>query len=289
MRDDVARVLDALAALDCRPRRSGNGWAARCPSHPDRRPSLSIGEGADGKLLLWCGAGCSFTAILAALGVGLAAPVFAPTRVQSARPTTRPRTPGRPEIGSPFGGSKIVAVYDYTDATGDVFHRVGRTSDKSFPQAHTDAEGVWYWGAPPEDRRVLYHLPAVLAAVEAGALVIVCEGEKDCDHLNAAFPDRHDYIATTKPGGAESKWLPQFTATLAGARVLVVADADEAGRHAAAVAAGSLLHVVSFIAVAESVIGKDTSDALAAGIDALPWCFRIVAGESPFHGARRCA
>ena len=30
-------------------RRAGKGWSARCPAHEDRRASLSIGEGEDGR------------------------------------------------------------------------------------------------------------------------------------------------------------------------------------------------------------------------------------------------
>ena len=54
-------------ALQLRGRRSGDGWVARCPAHSDRRPSLSICHGADGRLLLHCFAGCSWAAIREAL------------------------------------------------------------------------------------------------------------------------------------------------------------------------------------------------------------------------------
>src|SRR5439155_706070 len=49
--------------------RSGKGWLARCPAHDDRKPSLSIDEGADGRALLKCHAGCDNTAILESLGM----------------------------------------------------------------------------------------------------------------------------------------------------------------------------------------------------------------------------
>ena len=50
----------------------GRYGTARCPAHADRNPSLSISDGHDGKFLLKCFAGCSFTDILAALrGQGL--------------------------------------------------------------------------------------------------------------------------------------------------------------------------------------------------------------------------
>ena len=45
-------------------RRVGSGWLARCPAHPDREPSLSVGEGEGGRLLLHCFAGCAYQDIL---------------------------------------------------------------------------------------------------------------------------------------------------------------------------------------------------------------------------------
>jgi DNA primase len=42
-------------------------WKARCPAHNDRSPSLSIREGENGHVTLFCRAGCSLDAILAAL------------------------------------------------------------------------------------------------------------------------------------------------------------------------------------------------------------------------------
>ncbi|WP_375615312.1 toprim domain-containing protein [Bartonella sp. AC10YNML] len=40
---------------------------ARCPAHDDRLPSLSLANGHDGRLLLYCYAGCSFREIIQAL------------------------------------------------------------------------------------------------------------------------------------------------------------------------------------------------------------------------------
>lgn len=52
-------------------RRSGRGWMCRCPAHDDREPSLSIRDGADGRVLLHCFAGCSPRDVCAALGLEL--------------------------------------------------------------------------------------------------------------------------------------------------------------------------------------------------------------------------
>ncbi len=51
-------------------RQTGPGrWAARCPAHEDRAPSLSIRETDEGKVLLHCFVGCSNDDVLAALGL----------------------------------------------------------------------------------------------------------------------------------------------------------------------------------------------------------------------------
>jgi hypothetical protein len=42
------------------------GWIDRCPAHDDHRPSLSIKETPEGKLLLYCFAGCTFEEIIRA-------------------------------------------------------------------------------------------------------------------------------------------------------------------------------------------------------------------------------
>jgi hypothetical protein len=53
-----------------RVRKSGSGWIAQCPGpnhkHSDRRPSLSVTEGDDGRILLKCHAGCDTEQICAA-------------------------------------------------------------------------------------------------------------------------------------------------------------------------------------------------------------------------------
>ncbi|MGB5159992.1 MAG: DNA primase [Thermoanaerobaculia bacterium] len=60
------RVLDSLAGV----RRTGPGrWLALCPAHEDRRPSLSVREGDDGRALLYCFAGCGAVEVLDSLGL----------------------------------------------------------------------------------------------------------------------------------------------------------------------------------------------------------------------------
>lgn len=60
-------VENLVQRLHARP--SGKGWLAKCPAHDDREPSLTIDEGADGRALPHCHAGCGTASVLAALGL----------------------------------------------------------------------------------------------------------------------------------------------------------------------------------------------------------------------------
>ncbi len=62
MSTPVENLVERLHA-----KRSGNGWKAKCPVHDDREPSISISEGADGRALIFCHAGCKINEILAAI------------------------------------------------------------------------------------------------------------------------------------------------------------------------------------------------------------------------------
>ena len=55
----LARGLTGLKA--------GGGWMGHCPAHEDRKPSLSIREANDGKVLVYCHAGCAQDSVISAL------------------------------------------------------------------------------------------------------------------------------------------------------------------------------------------------------------------------------
>lgn len=67
----MATTADFLARLEG-VRRTGQGrWIAKCPSHEDRSPSLSVRECDDGRTLLCCFAGCEAGEVAGALGFTL--------------------------------------------------------------------------------------------------------------------------------------------------------------------------------------------------------------------------
>jgi hypothetical protein len=72
-----------------RAKRTGTGrWMARCPSHPDKTPSLSLRELNDGRLLVHCFAGCHVGEVLAA--IGLSVTDLFPERLPDGRLERRP-------------------------------------------------------------------------------------------------------------------------------------------------------------------------------------------------------
>ena len=196
-------VTDIVLALGGKA--NGSGWIARCPCHIDDNPSLSIGEGNDGKVLLKCHAGCpqeSLVEHVRGLGFDLS--------------------------GRRSGGFNILAEYDYRDADGIVRYQVVRLDPKSFRQRQPDGHGGWKWEMT-NVRQLPYRLPALLA--EPHKPVYIVEGEKDADRLQ-----KDGLVATTNAGGA-GKWRDELNAWFEDRDVIILPDNDEAGRkHAFAVA-----------------------------------------------------
>lgn len=73
-------------------RANGQGkWIARCPSHADKSPSLSIAETDDGRVLVYCHAGCGALGVLGA--VGLRWSDVMPERLGEFKPVRHPFSP----------------------------------------------------------------------------------------------------------------------------------------------------------------------------------------------------
>ena len=193
----------------------------RCVVHEDASPSLSITLTDDGTVLWFCHAGCDQTAVTDAIRdrwPDLWKPV-APLR-----PSTRP-------VVTPASSYRHVCYYTYTDETGKPVHRVERREatdatgprSKEFPQSHWDGTG-WSSGTKPLPTLRLYHLPDIIGSADDGAMVWYCEGEKDADCLKSL-----GLVATTN--AKEKTTLDRLDVTpLAGRRVVIMVDNDDAGR-----------------------------------------------------------
>ena len=214
-----------------------------CPTHDDRNPSLSVSNG-DGKVLVHCQAGCDLDAVLSALGLGRADLFDRATTNESEH-------------------RRLVATYVYRDEEGRPLFAVDRWDPKRFSQRAADGKGGWHTGkgCMAGVRLVLYQLPALRMAIEAGEVIYVCEGEKDVHAVEAAGEN-----ATTNPMGAD-KWREHYTEALKGAaKVVIVADRDEAGYKRAREVAGSLRHALIPVEVLAPREGfKDVAEHLGAG------------------------
>jgi Domain of unknown function (DUF927) len=62
-------TLEQVCSLLDNVRSNGSGYGARCPAHADQNNSLSVSESDDGKILVQCFTGCSFDAIVEAMGL----------------------------------------------------------------------------------------------------------------------------------------------------------------------------------------------------------------------------
>jgi len=227
----------------------GAGFAARCPAHEDRAPSLSLGYGTKQPVVMNCHAGCDSDDILKAIGLEW-------------KDLSEPRE-DRPLDGDSWTpAGPAIAIYDYTDADGKLLYQVCRTAMKDFRQRRPDPakKSGWSWNLQGVSRTI-YRLPKVVAAVKDGGEVWIAEGEKDVHALEAA-----GLVATCNSGGA-GKWLPEFSEVFAGAvTVRIVADRDDPGRDHARMIFEQLRPLVDLVEIYEAPKHKDIAAHLGAGM-----------------------
>jgi hypothetical protein len=135
------------------------------------------------------------------------------------------------------------ATYRYDD--GRVVHR---SPDKRFRQSGNTT-----------GRASLYRLSAVEKAISKGVVVALVEGEKDVHALESL-----GVVATTNPMGA-TNWHKVDPSPLHGGRIVVIPDADEAGRTWAHAVRASLAGRSESLTFLAPKVGKDPADHIAAG------------------------
>lgn len=264
----VERVVDRLEALGKTVKHVNGQEMAQCPAHDDRNPSLAIRAGVDGATL-FCHAGCDTADVVAAMGWDMR-DLFAKNGGSPAADLLTPQSPSAAPAGIAQPRSlQWVADYIYRSAEGRPAYKItrfaqidssGRPVGKTFRQYRRDpTRGDWVAGLngaePP-----LYRLPDVLAAIQADRPILVVEGEKDVER---AFSE--GMVATTAPMGA-GKWREQHTRSLAGAKVVIIADDDPPGLAHAAGVYRALEAVADSVQVLLPAQGrKDLSDHLEAG------------------------
>jgi 5S rRNA maturation endonuclease (ribonuclease M5) len=232
-------------------KKTQRGCMVPCPSHDDspRTPSLSVGQGSDGRILLKCFAGCKPEQIVSDLGLQM-------SDLYPDNPMAHIKLPKRvakPADATPEEKPVIEKIYQYRDATGADVYQVVRLKPKSFRQRHR-VDGQWVWNMEGVVR-VLYRLPEILKATT----VWFVEGEKDVDNLVAL-----GFEATCNVGGA-GKWLDAYTEALAGKDVIICGDNDEPGANHVGLVFESIAKVVKTVKIVKlPTTYKDASDFIAS-------------------------
>lgn len=196
--------------------RGGSDVQILCPGHDDSSPSLSVAYSSGKGLLLNCHAGCETKAILDAVGW---------TWADLFDPDDNLAPEGR---GSWTPAGEASHIYPYIDEQGSVLYEVLRVPKVGggktfFQRTWSEVQSKYIWSVR-DVRRVLYRLPDVLNCVANGETVYVTEGERDADTVR-----RMGLCSTTNAMGA-GKWEDGYTDSLAGATVVMLSDADQAGR-----------------------------------------------------------
>ncbi|MBI1742213.1 AAA family ATPase [Candidatus Acetothermia bacterium] len=181
------------------------GWTAHCPAHDDQRSSLSVGMGADGKVLLHCHAGCKLEAIVRALN--LQTRDLFPVPSQPGRHTTitvkdLAQNKAIPEdflhsLGVKDTPNGVLIPYRLIDGSEALRHRL-RT-------ALIAKDGSYWLPKMGEYPPVPYGLDKLDEARRSGFLVLV-EGESDCWTLW-----QHQFPALGIPGATmANKLRPEY-------------------------------------------------------------------------------
>ena len=234
----IANVLNRLDKV----RKNGDGWMACCPAHEDKSPSLSIGEGYDGRVLLNCFAGCEYDSILNALGVS----------VKDLMADNSYLGNGKVKKMS----MNISKVYDYQNEDSQLLYQCLRLEPKDFRIRRPDGRDGWIWDLNGT-QRVLYRLPELLKSDSTD--VLITEGEKDCD-----LAIKNGFTATTNISGGKN-WRPEYNDFLKNSDVVILQDNDTTGRERIKILTANLIGVAKSIKIIDfsnilSFKGADLAD-----------------------------
>jgi len=218
---------------------NGRSGSAKCPAHEDRHPSLSVSDGADGKVLVRCHTGCAQMDVIETLQTRGLWPEHQPTARLRVHPRSSSEANGAYAVPERRTGGREIAAYDYRDETGRVLYQAVRFEGKVFRQRRVLEDGTTPWGLDGV-RLVLYRLPELLTANPVFPVFVV-EGEKDADRLWSL-----DVVATTSAMGA-GKWRDEYAETLRDRHVVVIPDNDRPGREHADAVVKSLVGVASSV------------------------------------------
>jgi Protein of unknown function (DUF3987) len=259
--EDIDKVLEGVGDYS----RRGDGYRAKCPSHQgESDDSLSICEGDDGKVLIYCHAGCDFEEIVDAFGPEMS-DLF----------SRNGQAKGKP-IGPPPEEDKVTKTLSVEDLPGDaseymVFEKEDRTP--YYIQRHKgvvyrvvgfDGDGDPLLVAGRGDKEaILFGLPKLREAIAISEPVVHTEGCKD------ALTAQDQLGMSGVTSGSCTSWESRFAEDYRGANeVWIIPDNDDKGHAYAQQVAQDLVGVVPTVKIVELPglePGGDLTDWLDAG------------------------
>ncbi len=212
----------------------------RCPAHEDRSASLSVKEGNDGRILLYCHAGCETKDVCAKLELKLSD--LMPAGKSNGHPAM-PRGSGSNKVHPDMqaaakaalwsiqqrkdeSGETLDHIWEYRDSSAEVYAAVARFNLHTSASERQRKEfrplrkvnGGWQSGDPD------HWLPYLIETVNKSETVHVVEGEKCADALSNI-----GYKAVTSAHGAKSPHKTEWN-LLTGKTVYLWPDNDDVGR-----------------------------------------------------------
>jgi len=223
-------ILKALRSKGCSPRKTKDGYQAKCPAHDDSNPSLSVKQ-ADGKVLLHCHAGCTTQDVTQALGLCMAdlfddtggELALSPSRSDTATGLTLKRYAEAKKLPVGFlrGLGLADAAYYNPHAVSIPYYDEEETLKAT--RYRTALEGPDRFKWKKGSKLILYGLNRLKDARAMGCVVLV-EGESDAQTLWF-----HGIPALGIPGS--SSWKDEWADHLNDVEtVYVVREPDGAGK-----------------------------------------------------------
>jgi hypothetical protein len=235
-------ILSRLEGVEER----GEGWVARCPAHDDDNPSLSIGRGRNGAVLLNCFGGCTFEEVMDALeeresGVtSVGTPDNPPMTVDF-------RVVGKAEDGLRWWAAKTKVPVEVWEALGTeaygtgvkfLFEGFNAFKYRKPPRPDGSKDVGWagdvappFWPVPPVEPE--------------GTEAWVVEGESDCGTMR--YAGAQCFTTTKGSKGVPTVAMFEELATRGITTITIVGDGDSAGeeymRRAAVNAIAAGMHV----------------------------------------------
>lgn len=223
--------------------RRGDGvYQCKCPTHNDKKPSLTVTDRPD-KILLYCHAGCSTHAIVNELGL----------KMTDLYKGEKPPETWQQDIEN-YKKKQIEEIYHYTDKDGGYLYTKLRLTGKDMVFGTISADKSRFNMGLKGKKKTLYRLPAAVRAMEKGFSIYFVEGEKDVNTML-------EMGLTATTCGASTDWRKEFAPIFAGASVVILPDNDEAGKNLAVEMKRDLYHYahsVKIVQTSEAVKGDVT-------------------------------